>query len=392
VDAADTPQDAEFRAGFRDFLRMHRDALVIGLRWPETDDDVVAHRRHQRTLYEGGYAGITWPTAYGGRGGTVMQEAVVEQESTRAGLPRLINLVAIGMCGPTLMACGNDEQRSRYLPGMLTADELWCQLFSEPGAGSDLAAVSTFAARDGEGWRVSGQKVWTSGAQYADFGLLLARTNRDLPRHRGLTMFVIDMKAPGLTVRPLRQMSGDSEFNEVFLDNVRVEDENRVGEVHAGWGVALTTLASERMLIGGTGTDHLGSFDELIATVARQIDSLHPATAAGVRQDLAKCWIENQANKAWGYRRLTGLARGETPGAEASAGKLTSTRLARSVADLGMRVQSGQSGPVVPEGAPDWRYAATFAVALSIAGGTDEVVKNILGERVLGLPAEPRPA
>ncbi len=221
MDIDDSPEEAAYRHGVRAFLEERGGELVHGSRWPQTAEEVLAHRRTQRVLHAGGYVGVAWPRCHGGRGGTAMQQVIVEQELARAGIPRLINLVVLGMCGPMLMVHGTEEQRDRLLPPMLTADAVWCQLFSEPGAGSDLAAVSTRAVRGEDRWRVQGQKVWTSGAQYAGVGLLLARSNPEAPRHRGLTMFVLDMHAPGVTVRPLRQLTGDFEFSEVFLDGVR---------------------------------------------------------------------------------------------------------------------------------------------------------------------------
>jgi alkylation response protein AidB-like acyl-CoA dehydrogenase len=387
----DSPDEQAYRQRLREFLIAHRAELVQGVRWPETPEQVGAHRRHQRLLYDGGYAGVTWPVAYGGQGRGPMYQAIVDQELSSANLPRLINLVAIGMCGPALMAHGSEEHKQRYLRPMLTAEELWCQLFSEPSAGSDLASVRTRATRGGDGWTISGQKVWTSGAQYSEFGLLLARTDPHAPKHRGLTMFVLDMRTPGVRVVPLRQMSGDSEFNEVFLDTVTVPDTARVGEPGQGWSVALTVLGSERTLIGSA--EHAGTIEELLETARRRLPELPSASEAALRQELAACWTESQANRALGYRRMTQLARGEDPGAESNAGKLTSTRLARRISDLGARLQRGDAAlGEPPTDEPDWPFIQAFCVALSIAGGTDEVVKNVLGERVLGLPAEPRVA
>jgi alkylation response protein AidB-like acyl-CoA dehydrogenase len=379
MDFDDTPEEAIWRGQVRSFLQEHRSAAEQPRAW-------------QATLYEAGFVGVTWPVEVGGRGGTPMQQAIVDQEMARLGLPALINLIGIGMCGPTVIMHGSDAQKERYLKRLLRADDLWCQLFSEPEAGSDLAGLRTRAVRDpGGDWRISGQKVWTTLAHLADYGILLARTDPDVPKHRGLTMFVVDLKAPGVTVRPLRQMNGDAHFNEVFFDDVVVPDAERLGEPGDGWRVALTTLMSERLSLGGGGTA-IGPKPEAVARhVAGRLGALSADRQALARQDLGRGYVAALGARYTGYRQLSKLSRGELPGPEASAGKLSGTRSARDLADLAVRVLGGDARVATTrDGDGAWQTMQAVLPGMAIAGGSDQVLRNIIGERVLGLPAEPR--
>lgn len=390
MDIDDSPEEAAYRQTVRAYLEEHSHELHTGRGRAEVDD-VEAHKRNQRVLYEGGLVGIQWPKEYGGQGGTPMQQVIANQEIARAEVPGLIGMIGVGMCGPTIIGHGTEEHKARFLPPLLRGEEIWAQLFSEPGSGSDLAALSTRAVRDNGSWRINGQKVWTSGAQYSDYGIIITRTDPSLPKHRGLTMFIIDLHHPGVTVRPLKQMSGDAGFNEVFLDDVEVPDDWRLGDVNDGWRVAITTLMNERMAIGGGGTDLGGSVESLVETVAERIESLSPDRAAVARQELAECWIESLACRYTGYRRLTALSKGQLPGPEGSAGKLAGTAVARRIADLGVRMQLDDA--VFQQshaGDARWQNVQASLPGIAIAGGTNEVLKNILGERVLGLPPEPR--
>ena len=390
MDIDDTPEEAAYRQQVRSYLEEHKDELLTG-RGRAAADDIDAHKRNQRVLYEGGMVGVQWPKEYGGQGGGPMQQVIVNQEMARAEVPGIIGTIGVGMCGPTIIAHGTEEQKSRFLTPLLRADEIWSQLFSEPGGGSDVAALTTRAVDDNGTWRVSGQKVWTSGAHYSDYGIVLTRTDPSLPKHRGLTMFIVDLKAPGVTIRGLRQLSGDAAFNEVFFDDVEIPDEWRIGEVNDGWRVAITTLMNERMSIGGGGTDIGGSAESLIATVAERIDDLPADLAAEVRQEMAACWIESLACRYTGYRRLTALSKGQAPGPEGSAGKLAGTALAKRIANVGVRLQGDdavfQRGA---DGSGRWQQIQAALPGMAIAGGTNEILKNILGERVLGLSPEPR--
>jgi alkylation response protein AidB-like acyl-CoA dehydrogenase len=381
MDFDDTPEEAAWRAEVRSFLEEHREELGT-----ERAADPEVAKARQATLYDAGFVGVTWPVEAGGRGGTPMQQAIVDQEMARLGLPGLINLIGIGMCGPTVIVHGSDDQKRRYLKRLLRADDIWCQLFSEPAAGSDLAGLRTRAVREGDDWRVEGQKVWTTNAQLSDYGILLTRTDPDVPKHRGLTMFVVDMKAPGVTVRPLRQMSGGADFNEVFFDGVVISDAERLGEVGDGWRVALTTLMSERLSLGGGGGE-IGPRAEAVARhVAERLETMSPERQAIARQELGRAYVAVLGARYTGYRQLSKISGGQLPGPEASAGKLSGTRSARDLADLAVRVL----GDDARVGGSIWQEVQAGLPGMAIAGGTDQVLRNIIGERVLGLPAEPR--
>lgn len=395
MDFEDTPDEAAYRTRVRGYLADHADELLTlrGHSRSRPSAALLAEYKHtEAVLYEGGLVGVTWPQEYGGQGGTPMQQAIVSQEIARAGVPPLINHIGIGMCGPTIIGHGTPEQQQRWLDPLLRADHVWCQLFSEPGSGSDLAALTTKAERSEDGWRVTGQKVWTTGAQFCDFGILLARTDPSLPKHRGLTMFVVDMHAPGVTIRPLRQMSGGTDFNEVFFDDVTVPDDWRLGEVNDGWRVAITTLMNERLAIGGGGGDLGVGMDTFVAHTSAHLPALEPDRQALVRQDFAEAYIESLASRYTGYRRLTALSKGSAPGPEGSAGKLAGTQAAQKVADVGVRLLGDDAVFAADsDGNGVWQQVMSSLPGLAIAGGTTEILKNILGERVLGLPSEPRP-
>jgi alkylation response protein AidB-like acyl-CoA dehydrogenase len=394
VDFDDSPDEAAYRARVRALLQEHAGEL-LHLAPGQEAVDARSHeaemRRTQRVLAEAGLVGVTWPREYGGQGGTLVQHAIVAQELARARVPALINHIGIGMCGPTVIAHGSQEQRDRYLGRLLRADDVWCQLFSEPASGSDLAALRTTAVRDGEDWVVNGQKVWTTLAHVADFGILLTRTDPERPKHAGLTMFVVDMHAPGVTVRPLRQMGGQSDFNEVFFDDVRIPDAERLGAPGEGWRVALTTLMNERVAIGGAGGD-IGLPVEVLAQHARdRLPALDPERQVLARQAVGRAVVAALGARYTGYRRLTVLSQGGIPGPEASAGKLAGTEAARLVADAGVRLLGDDAVyAATSDGDDRWQRTQSYIPGIAIAGGTDQVLRNILGERVLGLPPEPR--
>jgi alkylation response protein AidB-like acyl-CoA dehydrogenase len=393
VDFDDSPEEAEYRAHVRRLLEERADDLLHVA--PGESVDPATHeaefRSTQRVLAEAGLIGIPWPREHGGQGGTLVQQAIAAQEFGRARIPTLINHIGIGMCGPTVIAHGSADQKQRYLARLLRADDVWCQLFSEPASGSDLAALRTTAVRDGEDWVVNGQKVWTTLAHVADYGILLTRTDPDRPKHAGLTMFVVDMHAPGVTVRPLRQMAGGSGFNEVFFDDVRIPDSERLGEPGEGWRVALTTLMNERVAIGGAGGD-LGVPVEVLAAHARdRLPQLPEDKQPVARQAVGRAVVELLATRYTGYRRFTVLSQGGLPGPEAGAGKLAGTAAARLAADAGVRLLGDEAVyAATADGDDTWQRTQASLPGLAIAGGTDQVLRNILGERVLGLPPEPR--
>jgi len=383
MDLNDTPEQAEYRATVRRWLEEHRHQAPPRQGSSEDDAYIAARRAWQGRLAEAGLAGLTWPREYGGQGRGPIEQVIVNQEIARAGVPGILDVIGIGMLGPCLIAHGSEEQKSRHLGPMLHGDEVWCQLFSEPAAGSDLAAIQTRARRQEDGsWSLSGQKVWTTNAQFASFGLLLARTDPDVPKHRGLTMFIVPMDAPGVTVRGLRQISGEAEFNEVFLDEVRLDAEAVVGGVGNGWGTALTVLMFERLTIG-FGAESYGSPARLAATVAAD-----PAARrdAEVRQRLGEALSELLAVRFNGYRALTMLERGRIPGPEAGLAKVTMVNAAIAATDLAADVR----GPDALAPDSEWSYAISFLPGLKSAGGTEQILRNTVGERVLGLPPEPR--
>ena len=387
MDLNDTPEQAEYRAKVRGWLEQHRDEAPV-LRGEgaikEEDAAVAAHRAWQRKLAEAGFVGVTWPKEYGGQGLGPLEQVIVNQELTKAGVPGILDAIGVGMLGPTLIAHGSEEQKQRYLAPMLHADEVWCQLFSEPAAGSDLAGIQARATRQDDGsWRLSGQKVWTTNAQFASFGLLLARTNADVPKHKGLTMFVVPMDAEGVTIRGLRQISGEAEFNEVFFDDVALDPDATVGPIDGGWGTALTTLMFERVTIGAGG-EALGFRADRFAGAIAADDAA--AADPEVRKQLGEISTELLAIRFYGYRMLTAIQRGQIPGPEAGMSKVTLVNAGIAVGDLVADVM----GPEALNEDADWSYLVSFLPGLKSAGGTEEILRNTVGERVLGLPPEPR--
>lgn len=399
MDFNDTPQEAEFRAQARAWLEKNvkpsraSDAPApIG----ERDDPgtIRASKAWQAKKYDAGWACITWPKEYGGRGGTPIQSVIWGQEESKFQVPANVFMIGLGMAGPTLMAHASDAQKKRWIPKMARGEEIWCQLFSEPSAGSDLASLRTRAERDGSSWIINGQKIWTSGAHYSDFGLLVTRTDPSLPKHAGLTYFVVDMKSPGVEVRPIKQITGGRNFNEVFFTNVRIPDENRISEVGNGWAVSITTLMNERASIGSGGVGGGGSVRDLIdlARDARD-DRGSLLDDTGVRERIADFFVRTKGLQYTSYRTLTALSRGQTPGPEGSIGKLVAARMRQQMTALAMELQ-GLAGALQDETAAaqdvNWQGGYLWAPGMRIAGGTDEIMRNIIAERVLRLPPEPR--
>jgi alkylation response protein AidB-like acyl-CoA dehydrogenase len=387
VDLDDTPEQAAHRAKARAWLEQHKGEAPV-LTGPDALTDeaeiISARRAWQGKLAEAGLAGVTWPKEYGGQGLGPIEQVICNQEIARAGVPGILDAIGVGMLGPTIIAHGAEEQKSRYLGPMLHGDEVWCQLFSEPAAGSDLAAVQTRArqAEDGS-WRLTGQKVWTTNAQFSSYGLLLARTDPEQHKHKGLTMFALPMDAEGVTVRGLRQISGEAEFNEVFLDDVRLPADAVVGQVNDGWRTALTTLMFERVTIG-LGSEGMGYKEDRFArAIASDPDARRDPE---VRKRLGEIAVELLAIKFTGYRTLTALAKGQIPGPEAGLAKVTTVNAAIAAGELIADVL----GPDALDEDDQWAYMISFLPGLKSAGGTEEILRNTIGERVLGLPPEPR--
>ena len=363
---------ADLRAAVRAFCAEH-------------DPAATSRAAFLSARFDAGLAAVHYPVGHGGRGLPRTLQPVAEEEFARAGAVRpddRRNVIGLGMAAPTIIAFGSDEQKSRWLKPLWLAEEIWCQLFSEPGAGSDLAGLATRAVRDGDDWVVNGQKVWTSLAHHARWGLLLARTDPDVPKHKGLTMFIVPMDSPGVTVRGLRQISGEAEFNEVFFDDVRLDADAVVGGVGNGWGTALTVLMYERLTIG-FGSEGFGSPTRLAQTLAADDGARHDADA---RRRLGEVITELLAVRYNGYRALTALSRGQIPGPEAGLAKVTMVNAAIAATDLGADVV----GPDALGADSEWSYLISFLPGLKSAGGTEQVLRNTIGERVLGLPPEPR--
>lgn len=385
MDLAFTPEERLFAEEVRAWLTTH---VEIPPRFETIADEVEFGRRWQAELAGGHWVGIHWPAEYGGRGASPVQVAIFNMEYARSRALQPINRVGINLAGPTLLAHGTDEQKQRWLPAILTADELWCQLFSEPNAGSDLASLQTRAGRVDDGWLLSGQKVWTSYAQFARWGICLARTDPDVPKHKGISYLVVDMHAPGIEVRPLVQLTGDAEFNEVFFDEVFVPDDHLVGVLHNGWAVANTTLAHER----GTAFP----FKEQVVHEVYLDELWHLAAERGLLGDvevaeaLTQSFVELRVLRLHNWRTLSRLARGIEPGPESSVTKLAWTDMTQALSQRALAVV----GPAAPLwwGAKDnpgggfWQRQWLWSKAASIAGGTSEVQRTIIGDRMLGLP------
>jgi alkylation response protein AidB-like acyl-CoA dehydrogenase len=395
VDFEDSEELAAFRKEVRAFLDEHAELRRGDERdWSRngaaTDPEVAADyrercRRWQRLLYDSGWAGLTWPAAFGGRGLTAAHQIVFNQELARYDATSGFLAAAQALVGPTLMAHGTPQQQERYLDPLLSGDEAWCQLFSEPGAGSDLAALATRAVRDGDEWVVNGQKVWTSSAQHADLGILIARTDPEAPKHEGLTYFLVDMRSPGIEVRPLVQAQGVAHFNEVFLSDVRIPHANVVGEVDGGWKVARTTMRSESSMISGAG--QATTFAAVLSTVRRCGRTEDPI----VRQELARVWSDEHILKWMGWRTQTAVMSGRRELAlHGSLLKNFFTRALTRRVQLGLAVE-GAEGMLWAEAEGDgfWQYQCLNQFASRIGGGTEEVHRNNLGEQALGLPREP---
>jgi alkylation response protein AidB-like acyl-CoA dehydrogenase len=356
---------------------------------PETVKAFEQRRAFQKKLYDARWIGIWWPAEYGGRGAGIIEQVIYNEEYRRAGAPALPNLAPISFWGPTLMTWGSEEQKKRFLGPMLSGEDTWCQGYSEPNAGSDLASLQTRAEEKGDFFILNGTKIWTSGAQWADWIYLLVRTEPNLPRHRGISCFYLDMKSPGVEVRPLITMAGHHHFNQVFFDNVRLPRENLVGPLHEGWRVAMTTLGFERAVSGGAGQDvQVRRMAELARAV--MLDGRPAWEHQWVRQRIAQLMIEAEALKYNGLRALTRQLKKQPPGPEQSMLKLTGSELGIRIASFASEMMGGyalvdQQLPGGPNGSK-WLNLILNCRMLTIAAGTSEIQRNILGERMLGLP------
>jgi alkylation response protein AidB-like acyl-CoA dehydrogenase len=386
-----TPEQEAFRKEVRAWLETNLPDDLRGKAFASSRADVEEVRKlraWQKTMAEAGYVGLDWPREFGGRGATIVEMVILYQEMARAESPQILNRGGVSMLGPTLMKYGTQAQQQRFLRKILTAEEIWCQGFSEPNAGSDLANLQTRAVRDGDHFVVNGQKVWTSMGHVADWGFFLVRTDPNAAKHKGISFLLVDMKTPGITVRPLRQMTGEAEFNETFLDNVRVPVANLVGKVNEGWSVAITTLAYERDLL--TFIRHI-SLRNALHRLVKLVRERSRGTDPIIRQKVAALWIGEQVLQLNAYRSLTRILRGVAPGPEGSTSKLFWSHLDQELAQVATEVIGPASQLEDTTWAPDegqWEFYALLAQASGIRAGTTEILKNILGERVLGLPKD----
>jgi alkylation response protein AidB-like acyl-CoA dehydrogenase len=361
VDLRDSPNEAAFRSSVRTWLEDNLPAEP-GPEW-------------SRKIFDAGFAGLTWPEEYGGHGAPYSHQAIALEEFAKAGAPNHMNVIALGMAGPTIMVHGTEEQKQRYLPRMLSAEEIWCQGFSEPDAGSDLSAVRTrVEPRDG-GFVVNGQKVWSSLAHLADFCILVGRSDPQSERHAGLTYVIVDMHAPGVEVRPLRQITGEAEFNEIFFSDVEVPAENLLGEIGGGWAVAMTTLLHERGTLGFALTGVLDAQVQRLIALAKERAADDPI----IRDRVAQEWVELQALKLTNYRSLTTLMQTGIPGPEGSGSKLFWSEQNQRLTKLAMEILGGEDDGY-------WGYQQLRSRGNTIEAGTSEILRNIIAERVLGLP------
>lgn len=397
MDFNDTPEEAAFRKKAHDWLASHAEPLgpdeapaMMGER--ETPETIQWCKEWQAKKADAGWACITWPKEFGGQGATTMQGVIWRQEESKFRVPPPIYTIGHGMLGPTIMAHGTPEQKKKHIPDMLRGRQIWCQLFSEPAAGSDLAGLRTSAVKDGSDWILNGQKIWSTGAHFSDWGMVVTRTDPNAAKHAGLTYFIVDMHAPGIEVRPIKQINGASGFNEVFFTNVRVPDTNRLGAVGDGWRVALTTLMNERVAIGAGGGG--GRFKDLFAVAKASRRNGKPAIQDGaVRQKIADFYIKSKGLQYTGYRTLSALSQGKTPGPEGSIGKAIGAPMAQQMASFAVELQ-GAAGAILDEKLAPlealWQESYLGSPGIRIAGGTDEILRNIISERVLGLPPEIR--
>ena len=394
MDFNDTPQEAEFRTKCRAWLEANAE-----LKTKKTNSAknmnvgnkslLEAAAEWQKKKYDAGWAMIHWPKEFGGIGATPIERIIWAQEESKFNVPKGVYEIGLGMAGPVMMEYATDEQKERYLPPMAEGKEIWCQLFSEPSAGSDVAGLRSKAVQDGENWIVNGQKVWTSGAHFSDFGILVVRHDPSLEKHKGLTFFFVDMKSPGIEVKPIKQLTGGSSFNEVYFNDVVIPDSQRLGEIGDGWKVAITTLMNERLAVGDAdGVDANEAFE---LAKKHDKDGKQLIDNNAVRESIADWYCEASGLKNTKLRTMSALSRGDTPGPEASITKIVSANKLQAIGNFGMD-SSDMSGMLMDDESDFIKFQMAWmgAAGLRIAGGTDEILKNIIAERVLGLPQEAR--
>jgi len=383
-----TPNEQKFRDAFREWLGANLPAPWQGNTNSEDRSDYIRYLREwQQKLYLGGWAGISWPQQFGGRGASLMEQAIFQEELARANAPQLIGTIGLSLVGPTIIAMGTDEQKARYLAPILSGEEIWCQGFSEPNAGSDLASLSTKAVRDGNDFVVNGQKIWTSFAQLADWCLQLVRTDTEAPKHKGITCLLVDMRSEGISVRPLRQMSGDSGFNEVFFSNVRIPVSQVLGTVNQGWTTAITALMNERANLGTAAQVVFKRNLEALIDRARTIQRNGSSATKDpiVRQKLAQAYLELEILRLNTNRALTSLTKTGIPGPEGSIQKLYWSEWNQRLQQIAQEIL-GPFGQLLDFDKGTWQYGYLRSRGNTIEAGTSEIQRNIIAERVLGFP------
>jgi alkylation response protein AidB-like acyl-CoA dehydrogenase len=395
----DTPQEAEFRATARKWIEANAPKQYeaelskssLGRIRLEKEEIVDVGKAWQKKKAEGGWACLHWPKEYGGRGATPIEKVIWQQEEGVYGKLTQPFQIGEGMCGPTVMAFGSEEHKRHYLPKLASGEHIWCQLFSEPAGGSDVAGLRTRAEKKGDDWIINGQKIWTSGAHYSDYGILLTRTDPNVAKHKGLTMFFLDMKSPGVEVRPIKQASGHSDFNEVYFTDVKIPDSQRLGAVNDGWNVSLTTLMNERMSIGaGVATGFPELFDFCNSLMLEDGPAIEDRS---VRSKLANYAVKASGLRYTSMRAISALSKGDRPGPENSIGKLVAGSMVQEVAMYALDLQGAAgalSGPEDAEVAGKFQAMLLRAPGTRVEGGTDEIMRNIIAERVLGLPGDIR--
>ena len=396
MDFNDTPEEAAFRETVRTWMQdnaphdLHDKLEADRAEWTE-EERLREAKAWQLKKQQAGWACMQWPKEYGGRGATPMERVIWGQEEGVYAQLSGVFLIGQGMCGPTMMGYASEEHKRRYLPPLASGEEIWSQMFSEPGAGSDLAGLQTRAERDGDSWIINGQKIWTSGAHYSDYAILLTRTDPKAPKHKGLTMFFLDLKSPGVEIRPIKQITGESHFNEVYFSDVRIPEAQRLGEPGEGWRVALTTLMNERLAIGGGATTGFEELWDFVSTAEGEDGPVLQDRA--VRSKVADFAVTASGLKYTSYRLLSAVSRGDTPGPEASIGKLVAAVTTQDIAEFALEIQEMGGILMAPDAAAvnaKFQNMRLRAPGMRIAGGTDEILRNIIAERVLGLPGDVR--
>ena len=398
MDFSDTREEAEFRAGVKQFLaaNLQTKAEAGAVTGRDKNANLAAARVYQKKKYEAGFAGLTMAKEYGGQGLSPIMQVIFNQEEAGYAAPRGVYEIGLGMCIPTMLSYASEEQKKRYAPKALAGEEIWCQLFSEPAGGSDLAGLRTRSVPDGDDWVINGQKIWTSGAQFCDYGILVTRSDFGAAKHDGLTFFFLDMKSPGVEIRPIKQASGAANFNEIFFTDVRIPDSQRLGAVGDGWRVSITTLMNERLAVGDAPPP---DFDELFELVrGLELEDGPAVNNAAVRDKLADFFIKQQGLRFTKYRTMTALSRGQTPGPEASITKVVSASKMQDISNFAMDLQD-MAGGLMDEDLVDadsllmrglFQAGYMQSPGMRIAGGTDEILRNIISERVLGMPPDIR--